>query len=150
MVSPFPSFGEGGVAESRGGRWIHNADNNGLAHSPTTSPTGTPPPRRRRIKIVLLNHLAHYFFVPNSFFSLSDTATSSPVQFIFKNPVSLLNLIQREAVCDKWRGVYLAFFDQAKYLGAIAPVHATGLKVRFFPYISGRGSTWGGRRGPPR
>ena len=27
-VSPFPSFGEGGVAESRGGRWIHNADNN--------------------------------------------------------------------------------------------------------------------------
>ena len=24
----FPSFGEGGVAESRGGRWIHNADNN--------------------------------------------------------------------------------------------------------------------------
>ena len=40
MVSPFPSFGEGGVAESRGGRWIHNADNNGLAHSPTTSPYG--------------------------------------------------------------------------------------------------------------
>jgi len=28
VVSPFPSFGEGGVAESRGGRWIHNADNN--------------------------------------------------------------------------------------------------------------------------
>jgi hypothetical protein len=27
VVSPFPSFGEGGVAESRGGRWIHNADN---------------------------------------------------------------------------------------------------------------------------
>ena len=24
---PFPSFGEGGVAESRGGRWIHNVDN---------------------------------------------------------------------------------------------------------------------------
>jgi len=23
VVSPFPSFGEGGVAESRGGRWIH-------------------------------------------------------------------------------------------------------------------------------
>jgi len=30
VVSPFPSFGEGGVAESRGGRWIHN----------TTSPYG--------------------------------------------------------------------------------------------------------------
>ena len=40
MVSPFPSFGEGGVAESRGGRWIHNADNNRLTHSPTTSPYG--------------------------------------------------------------------------------------------------------------
>ncbi|MFR4675918.1 MAG: hypothetical protein ACLT8W_02385, partial [Bacteroides caccae] len=31
---------EGGVAESRGGRWIHNADNNRLTHSPTTSPYG--------------------------------------------------------------------------------------------------------------
>ncbi|WP_373123387.1 hypothetical protein [Bacteroides caccae] len=40
VVSPFPSFGEGGVAESRGGRWIHNADNNRLTHSPTTSPYG--------------------------------------------------------------------------------------------------------------
>ena len=36
----FPSFGEGGVAESRGGRWMHNADNNRLTHSPTTSPYG--------------------------------------------------------------------------------------------------------------
>ncbi|WP_373590920.1 hypothetical protein, partial [Bacteroides caccae] len=25
-------------AESRGGRWIHNVDNNRLTHSPTTSP----------------------------------------------------------------------------------------------------------------
>jgi len=40
VVSPFPSFGEGGWAESRGGRWIHNADNNRLTHSPTTSPYG--------------------------------------------------------------------------------------------------------------
>ena len=31
---------EGGVAESRGGRWIHNTDNNWLTHSPTTSPYG--------------------------------------------------------------------------------------------------------------
>jgi len=31
--------------------------------SPTTSPRwGTPPPRRRRIKIVLLDHLIHYYF----------------------------------------------------------------------------------------
>ncbi|PQL34106.1 hypothetical protein C5Z00_04845 [Bacteroides caccae] len=28
------------MAESRGGRWIHNADNNRLTHSPTTSPYG--------------------------------------------------------------------------------------------------------------
>ena len=27
-VSPIPLLQEGGVAESRGGRWIHNADNN--------------------------------------------------------------------------------------------------------------------------
>ncbi|MBT9925924.1 MAG: hypothetical protein ACLVE2_06225 [Bacteroides caccae] len=40
VVSPFPSFGEGGVAESRGGRWIHNADNKRFMHSPTTSPYG--------------------------------------------------------------------------------------------------------------
>mgnify|MGYP001698384301 FL=1 len=36
----FPSFGEGGVAESRGGRWIHNVDNKRFMHSPTTSPYG--------------------------------------------------------------------------------------------------------------
>ena len=35
-----PLLREGGVAESRGGRWIHNADNNRLTHSPTTSPYG--------------------------------------------------------------------------------------------------------------
>ncbi|KAA2318843.1 hypothetical protein [Bacteroides caccae] len=40
VVSPFPSFREGGVAESRGGRWIHNADNKRFMHSPTTSPYG--------------------------------------------------------------------------------------------------------------
>ena len=39
-LSPFPSFGEGGVAESQGGRWIHNVDNKRFMHSPTTSPYG--------------------------------------------------------------------------------------------------------------
>ncbi|MCE8768017.1 hypothetical protein [Bacteroides caccae] len=28
------------MAESRGGRWMHNADNNRLTYSPTTSPYG--------------------------------------------------------------------------------------------------------------
>ena len=39
-VSPIPLLREEGVAESRGGRWIHNADNNRLIYSPTTSPYG--------------------------------------------------------------------------------------------------------------
>ena len=40
MLTFYTTSGEGGVAESRGGRWIHNADNNRLTHSPTTSPYG--------------------------------------------------------------------------------------------------------------
>ena len=40
MLTFYTTSGEGGVAESRGGRRIHNADNNGLTHSPTTSPYG--------------------------------------------------------------------------------------------------------------
>ena len=40
MLTFYTTSGEGGVAESRGGRQIHNADNNRLTHSPTTSPYG--------------------------------------------------------------------------------------------------------------
>ena len=40
-VSPIPLLRGRRGAESRGGRWIHNADNNRtLRHSPTTSPYG--------------------------------------------------------------------------------------------------------------
>ena len=35
-----PPSGKEGGAEIRGGRWIHNVDNNRLTHSPTTSPYG--------------------------------------------------------------------------------------------------------------
>ncbi|MFR4676460.1 MAG: hypothetical protein ACLT8W_05215, partial [Bacteroides caccae] len=40
ILTFYTTSGEGGVAESRGGRWIHNVDNNRLTHSPTTSPYG--------------------------------------------------------------------------------------------------------------
>jgi len=50
VVSPFPSFGEGGVAESRGGRWIHMLIITDLRIHLPPPPTGTPPSRRRRIE----------------------------------------------------------------------------------------------------
>ena len=54
--------------------------------SPTTSPRwGTPPPRRRRIKIVLLDHLIHFYTVINTF-------SSSLYTSILKIPVSLLHI----------------------------------------------------------
>ena len=76
VVSPFPSFGEGGVAESRGGRWIHNADNNRLTHSPTTSPYEYSSfPRRRmlnaidyQIIIFLINFTVKFEEEPNNLY----------------------------------------------------------------------------------
>ena len=63
----------------------------------------------------LVNWFPSFLFCSEFFlFSFRHRNFHHPVQLIFKNPVSLLNLIQREAVCDKRRGVYLAFFDQAK------------------------------------
>ena len=46
-------------------------------------------------------------------------------------------------MCDKRRGVYLAFFDQTEYLGAIAPVHATGLEGQVFSVHIGQGKHLG-------
>jgi hypothetical protein len=64
------------VAENQGGRWIHNADNKRLTHSPTTSPYGYSSfPRRRmenaidyQIIIFLINFTVKFEEEPNNLY----------------------------------------------------------------------------------
>ena len=67
-------------------------------------PTGTPPPGRRRIKIVSLDHLIHYHPVINTF-------SSSLYTSILKIPVSLLHIssISGEIYFVIWRSFYYSF-----------------------------------------
>ncbi len=75
-LSPFPSFGEGGVAESRGGRWIHNVDNKRFMHSPTTSPRVLLLPEGGELQILsTINCLAIIFLI--NFVSKSDKKSFS-------------------------------------------------------------------------
>jgi hypothetical protein len=92
VVSPFPSFGEGGVAESRGGRWIHNVDNKRFMHSPTTSPLRVLLlPEGGELQILsTINCLAIIFlinFVSKSDKELSVSFISYSISFI-PSPVS--------------------------------------------------------------
>ena len=68
-----------------------------------------------------------------------------PVQAILKNTIGFFYIVQREAMSDKRRSIYLPVGYQAKYLRTVASIHTSGLvrKVRFLPYISGNGSNWG-------
>mgnify|MGYP007102611880 CR=1 FL=1 len=58
VVSPILLLREGGVVEGRGGRknnvYSYFSVNERVIHSPTPPPTGTPPSRRRRFKILLI------------------------------------------------------------------------------------------------
>ena len=59
------------------------------------------------------------------------------VFFVLKDAVRLFYAAEREAVCDEWRGVYLALFYESQ--PSMPPV----LNVRFLPYMSGRGRVCG-------
>ena len=54
------------------------------------------------------------------------------VQFVFKNSISLLDLVQCKAVGDKGSGVYLAFLNQLENLSTITTVYSTGFENQVF------------------
>ena len=60
---------------------------------------------------------------------------------LFKQPVSLGDLIDGKAMGDQWLGIDLSLRDQPQDLIAPDAVHAAGLEVKFFPYICGSGSS---------
>ena len=57
---------------------------------------------------------------------------NNPIQLVFKEVVSFLDILQLIAVGDQRGGIDLALFDQAENLGAVAAVDATGFEGQIF------------------
>ena len=57
---------------------------------------------------------------------------NNPIQFVFKEVVSLFDILQLIAVGDQRSGIDLAFFDEGEDLGAVAAVNTTGFESQIF------------------
>ena len=57
---------------------------------------------------------------------------NNPIQLIFKEVVSLLNILQLIAVGDQRGSIDLAFFDEGKDLGAVAAIDTAGFEGQVF------------------